>query len=410
MVSYDNKSHRWVTKTDSSRSGPRRPLRPARPAHARSRPGQREPAAVAALEAAAEDDDERGGGGGGRVGLCVLCGLPAAGKSSLARGLRRRLLQRQGWACALLTYDELIPPEAFRPREPGAEPNPSLPDWKQSRRALLQCLECLLRALLTGDPLAAPSPSSQPTWERFMACCQRQGLLRSMEGGGGRYCAHTAESGPLYIILDDNFYYQSMRYEVFQLARKYSLSYCQIFLESSLECCLQRNQLRSHPLPDQTIHLMASKIEMPDLKKNAWEQNSLILQSSDCTSENEQIIALLAAALENPVKQNEENAEQKEADRAICAASAVHQADQTCRRLVSQAMKEARDKNIQPSELKSLAEELNKLKAEFLEDMRQGNHLKSQLSVQNQCSDPDTSVISLFQLEAANIVNKYILK
>ncbi|KFV01042.1 L-seryl-tRNA(Sec) kinase, partial [Tauraco erythrolophus] len=218
-----------------------------------------------------------------------------------------------------------------------------------------------------------------------------------------------ATSGPLYLILDDNFYYQSMRYEVYQLARKYSLSFCQLFLECPLECCLQRNRLRSHPLPDQTIYLMARKIEMPDLKKNAWERNSLILKSLDCTSEDdEQVISLLASALENPVKQIEENTEQKEADRAICAASAVHQADQTCRRIISQAMKDAKDKNILPSEMKSLAEELNKLKAEFLEDLRQGNHWKHQICIQNQCFDPATSVISSFQQEAVNVVNKYI--
>ncbi|KFV56776.1 L-seryl-tRNA(Sec) kinase, partial [Gavia stellata] len=218
-----------------------------------------------------------------------------------------------------------------------------------------------------------------------------------------------AASRPLYLILDDNFYYQSMRHEVYQLARKYSLSFCQVFLECPLECCLQRNRLRSHPLPDQTIHLMAKKIEMPDLKKNTWEQNSLILKCFDCTSEdNEQIIRLLATALENPVKQNEENTEQKEADRAICAASTVHQADQTCRRIISQTMKDAKDKNILPSEMKSLAEELNKLKAEFLQDLRQGSDLKNQSCIQNPCSDPATSVISSFQHEAANVVNKYI--
>ncbi|XP_010124809.1 PREDICTED: L-seryl-tRNA(Sec) kinase, partial [Chlamydotis macqueenii] len=231
------------------------------------------------------------------------------------------------------------------------------------------------------------------------------------QAGTGHYWTRAAAAGPLYLILDDNFYYRSMRYEVYQLARKYSLSFCQLFLECPLECCLQRNRLRSHPLPDQIIHLMARKIEMPDVKKNAWEQNSLILNSCDCNLEdNEQIISLLATALENPVKQNEENTEQKEADRAICATSTVHQADQICRRIISRTMKDAKGKNVLPSEMKSLAEELNKLKMEFLEDLRQGNHLKNQICIQNQYFDPATSVTSSFQHEATNVVNKYILK
>ncbi|CAN0187593.1 unnamed protein product [Bubo scandiacus] len=370
-------------------------------------------AALAALAA-----EQPVGAGRARVGLCVLCGLPAAGKSTLGRALRLRLPRRPGWACALLSYDELIPEEAFLPREAGAEPpgpSPLLPPWKRSRREVLQGLERLLRALLSGGSLPAPPAAavSPQAWGRLLACCRRQGLLAAADShaGAGRDRTQAAAPGPLYLILDDNFYYQSMRYEVYQLARKYSLSFCQLFLDCPVECCLQRNRLRSHPLPDQTIYLMARKIEMPDLKKNAWEQNSLILKSFDCTLEDdEQIISLLATALENPVKQIEENAEQKEADRAICAASAVHQADQTCRRIVSQTMKDAKDKNILPSEMKSLAEELNKLRIEFLEDLRQGRNLKSHFCLQNQYSDPATSVISSFQHEATNIVNKYILK
>ncbi|XP_027582248.1 L-seryl-tRNA(Sec) kinase [Pipra filicauda] len=380
----------------------------AAPARGRSRGGSpahahRAPAGAgaeaAALAAEQQQQQGSGSGGGARVGLCLLCGLPAAGKSSLARALCRRLRQRPDWACALLHYDELIPDEAFRARAPGAgprEPLPLVPGWKQSRRELLQCLEGLLRALLTGAPLPGPA---QPGWERFLRCCRREGLLEAAQGDGG------APARPLCLLLDDNFYYQSMRYEVYQLARKYSLGFCQLFLDCPLECCLQRNRLRSDPVPEQTIHLMARKIEMPDLKKNAWEQHSLILRSSDCISEdNEQIINLLATALENPARPNEEDTEQKDTDRAICAASAVHQADQACRRVISQAMKDARDKNVPPSEMKSLAEELNKLKAEFLEDLRQGKTLK------NQNSDPATSVISSFQREATNVVNKYILK
>ncbi|NWI90013.1 PSTK kinase, partial [Pitta sordida] len=269
--------------------------------------------------------------------------------------------------------------------------------WKQSRRELLQCLEGLLQWLLTGAPLPGPE---QPGWERFQRCCRQEGLLPAAGDGGAR----AASARPLCLLLDDNFYYQSMRYELYQLARKYSLGFCQLFLECPLECCLQRNVLRSDPVPEQTIRLMARKIEMPDLEKNTWEQNSLILRSSEYISEdNEHIIHLLTTALENPVRPNEEDTEQKEADRAICAASAVHQADQTCRRLISQAMKDARDKNIPPSEMRSLAEELNKLKAGFLEDLRQGKILEPQYS------DLATSVTSSFQREATNVVNKYIL-
>ncbi|NXO02755.1 PSTK kinase, partial [Rhinopomastus cyanomelas] len=334
-----------------------------------------------------------------RVGLCVLCGLPAAGKSSLARALRRRVPQRLGWACAVFTYDDLIPPEAFDRQEAGPDGvSPLVPSWKRSRRELLECLERLLRALLALDPPPNPAP---PAWERFVACCRQQGVP----------VGSLRTPGPLCCILDDNFYYRSMRHEVFQLARTYALSFCQLFVDCPVECCLQRNRLRSHPLPDQTIQLMATKIEMPDLKKNAWEQNSLILKSSDCTLEdNEQIINLLAAALENPVKPTEENTEQKEADRAICAASAVHQADQMCRRIISQTMKEAKDKKIPPRQMKSLAEELNRLKAEFLEDLRQGINLKPQVCIEHPCSDPAASAIASFQHDATNVVNKYVFK
>ncbi|XP_021382065.2 L-seryl-tRNA(Sec) kinase [Lonchura striata] len=353
------------------------------------------PAEAAGPAALAAEQRERRASGGARVGLCLLCGLPAAGKSTLARGLLRRLPQRPGWACALLAYDELIPPEAFRPRAPGAgpqEPSPLLPGWKQSRRQLLQCLEEFLRALLSGAPLPGPA---QPGWQRFLGRCCPERLLP----------AAGAASRPLVLLLDDNFYYQSMRYEVYQLARKYSLGFCQLFLECPVECCLQRNRLRSDPVPEQTIQLMARKIEMPDLRKNTWEQHSLILNSSECISEDdEQIMNLLATALENPERPIEEDTEQKEAARAICAASAVHQADQACRRVISEAMQDAKGKSLLPSEMRSLAEELNKLKAEFLEDLRQGKALKTQYS------DPTTSVISSFQHKAINVVNKYILK
>lgn len=56
------------------------------------------------------------------VCLCVLCGLPAAGKSSVARMVGSAAAQL-GWRAALLSYDDLIPEHAYMtaPEEDHAE-------------------------------------------------------------------------------------------------------------------------------------------------------------------------------------------------------------------------------------------------------------------------------------------------
>lgn len=64
------------------------------------------------------------------------------------------------------------------------------------------------------------------------------------------------------------------------------------------------------------------------------------------------------------------------------------------------------DEQMFPYNLKLLAEELNKLKAEFLEDLRQGN--KKYLCFQQIIDLAD--VISFFHYEKDNIVRKYFSK
>lgn len=48
--------------------------------------------------------------------LCVLCGLPAAGKSSLARTILC-VAARRGWRAVVVPYDDLIPEHAFQSGE-----------------------------------------------------------------------------------------------------------------------------------------------------------------------------------------------------------------------------------------------------------------------------------------------------
>ena len=58
-----------------------------------------------------QGEDARGARSEGsqNLGLCVLCGLPAAGKSTFARALRHRLQLEQGWAVGVVAYDDVMP-------------------------------------------------------------------------------------------------------------------------------------------------------------------------------------------------------------------------------------------------------------------------------------------------------------
>ncbi|XP_051001399.1 L-seryl-tRNA(Sec) kinase isoform X2 [Acomys russatus] len=276
-----------------------------------------------------------------KLGLCVLCGLPAAGKSTFARALALRLRREQGWATGVLSYDDVLPP-AF-PDSAGTQPRSS--QWKMFRQELLKHLECFLMALISGAQMSAPPNKTEAVWEDFITCFKKQDLIfaTAPEAQPCHFLAKPAVSRPLFLVLDDNFYYQSMRYEVYQLARKYSLGFCQLFLDCPLETCLQRNSERLQPLPNETILLMERKMEKPNPEKNAWEHNSLVIQSSACSLEaSPEVTDLMLTALENPIKCVEDNTEQKETDRITCSTNILHKADETLRRTVSQTMKEAK--------------------------------------------------------------------
>jgi hypothetical protein len=55
------------------------------------------------------DTGGAGGEGPRELALCVLCGLPAAGKSTFARALGHQLRQERGWAVGVLSYDDVLP-------------------------------------------------------------------------------------------------------------------------------------------------------------------------------------------------------------------------------------------------------------------------------------------------------------
>lgn len=287
--------------------------------------------------------------------FCVLCGLPAAGKSSLAEVLRGRARSR-GWDTLLVTYDELIPARDWREAE-----------WKQQRKTVLTCLERFLHQTHTLSD-QTHKHTDDDVWMHF------QQIHKQSES--------QTQTQPLLVLLDDNFYYQSMRYQIYQLARKYSTGFCQVFLRCSLDVCLQRNQRRSLRVPDEVLVQMSERMEPPDESRNSWEQQSLTVDSTDeVTDEDVQkLMNLLESTMENPLSPFQDDSQLKEADRQICAANVLHQADQMCRRLISQAMTSARENQASSDVLKVLAKELNVLKTRFLQELKTELHHQVSLS------------------------------
>ncbi len=97
----------------------------------------------------------------------------------------------------------------------------------------------------------------------------------------------SVNDGPVVIFVDDNFYYGSMRYEYFQLAKKFETGYCQLHIEATIEECLIRNRSRDEAdrVPDEVIEQMAKKFEPAKPFENSWEKFSFSLkglQVIDC--------------------------------------------------------------------------------------------------------------------------------
>ncbi|XP_034564436.1 L-seryl-tRNA(Sec) kinase [Notolabrus celidotus] len=342
--------------------------------------------------------DESGGVNRVSACLCVLCGLPAAGKSTLARGLLGTAA-RLGWRAAVVQYDDLIPEHAFQNRvaEEGVEMQDMHTDWKIHRQAVLQCVE----QFLEGPQVLATLPSSRhidrAAWERCIKTLQQP---------------ETSDRAPLLFLLDDNFYYPSMRYEVYQVARKDSLGFCQVYLQCDLESCNSRNQSRPEPVPTEVMEDMVRRIEPPNPQKNSWEKNSMSLNTSGTLSDSDiqKVMELIFSAMSNPVSPVEDNTEQTEADRLKCATSVIHQADQACRRLVSEAMKTAKESQVPPEHMKSLAAQLNEAKATFLHNLRK-QMLQEAAFMQEEDMDIDRVVkraVDVFDHEKQEVLSRII--
>ncbi|KAB0796558.1 hypothetical protein PPYR_10619 [Photinus pyralis] len=79
------------------------------------------------------------------------------------------------------------------------------------------------------------------------------------------------------IIIDDNMYLKSMRYEYYKHAERLELSFLEVYFEVNIPTALLRNSTRENKVPEKTILKMAQQIEKPI---ESWEGNVFRINSN----------------------------------------------------------------------------------------------------------------------------------
>lgn len=93
--------------------------------------------------------------------------------------------------------------------------------WKLYRHKLLVYIECLIQAINENGQLSLSGNENDSLWECFIESLKQQQIISGeTQHGVQKYSICITLSKPLVIILDDNFYYQSMRHEVYQMVRR----------------------------------------------------------------------------------------------------------------------------------------------------------------------------------------------
>lgn len=180
-----------------------------------------------------------------RICLLALIGLPGAGKTNLSNWL---ILQQEqqpdllaGWQMLHLCYDDYF----------NIQPTNKI-EYREQRQFIYNLLEQVIAAL-QADKVELP------------------GHVRR---------SATITSDNYLVICDDNHYYRSMRYQLYQLSRKQNCLYAQLYLACSLVDSLLANAERgADALPAAVIQQMEMRLELPN-ETSPWEQLTLTLNST----------------------------------------------------------------------------------------------------------------------------------
>ncbi len=303
------------------------------------------------------------------MSLLLLQGLPAAGKSELAKNNLDRLAKslatkaRRNVNILHLEFDDVehharqrrrITPDATAKANDTFDPAV----WHETRQLVQQAVR---HALLGGSPPPIRLEQLATTSASSRAAADAQNA--------------TDEPALRIIVLDDNMPYRSMRRAYYRLARMAGGGFCTLALRIPLEVARARNAARqgSARVPDASLTHMAEVMQWPDSGTSGWERRSIVLEQGEPIPWE----ALVGHLLEPLPQPPGPSAAQRSADAEATAASAVHAADLRLRRLMAMHMQSMAARQLASQRRALLASQLSECKSTVLRGARMAERIRS---------------------------------
>ncbi|KAI9580316.1 L-seryl-tRNA(Sec) kinase [Glossina fuscipes] len=288
-----------------------------------------------------------------RICLTVLIGLPGTCKTTFSEHLIAAKFN--GFNTLHFCYDDFF---AF-----NTETVHTQTYYKLQRNNILQTLQSVIQILKFEEDAG-----------------------KTLKGFSKLSLSLTDNNENYVIICDDNHFFRSMRYKLYQLARRYSLSYVQIYFECDLSKALDRNRSRpaNSRVPPEIIHGMHKKLECPKPNSHTFERNTLILEDYRVKAIDCLVLPFLINSFAKPLKPLEGMAVNSPSDQSV-----VHHLDILIRKRINQLITDISDRD----KRRDRAEFLNNRRKNLLNEFTQELNQPSQIS-----SDPK------------NLLTKYINK
>eukprot|EP00818_Percolomonas_sp_WS_P001439 CAMPEP_0117439548 /NCGR_PEP_ID=MMETSP0759-20121206/2621_1 /TAXON_ID=63605 /ORGANISM="Percolomonas cosmopolitus, Strain WS" /LENGTH=301 /DNA_ID=CAMNT_0005231265 /DNA_START=75 /DNA_END=977 /DNA_ORIENTATION=- len=175
--------------------------------------------------------------------------------------------------------------------------------------------------------------------------------------------AATGESGQI-LIVEDNFYLNSMRRDMFLICQEVGAIYGEVILRCCLETSLQRNAQRTFPIPTKVIERMDALFEY-NPRNREMKKRHLELDTEQCNAKEclDRIITFV-----HSLKPVENRSLEKQLEKVLSRQSNVesvkHQLDLMLRKYTASLLKSLEGKSGQSPNI--LARKLGPLRKEFI--------------------------------------------